>query len=80
MNINLEDYGLRYYEKILRFQFWRYNYAKLLKYIKDTLKSARRWKDGTNDKYGTGFQTVIAKQSGKLGQNGSDWLSMYTSY
>ena len=51
--------------KKLEFQFWCYDHAKLLIYIKDTLKSVRIWTYGTNDKYGIGSQIVIGKQSGK---------------
>ena len=39
----------------LGFQFWRYDHAKLLKYIRDTLRNVRMRKLGTNDKYGMKF-------------------------
>ena len=55
----------------LGFQFWCYDHVKSLEYIKDTLRSVWMWKDGTNDKYRMGSQTVINKQIGKLCQNGS---------
>ena len=43
------------------FSFWRYDHAKLLKYIKNTLRNVWVSKDGTNDKYETKSLTVIGK-------------------
>ena len=53
------------------YQFWCYDHAKLLEYIKDTLRSIRMWKDNANDEYKMGFLTTTSNQSGKFGQNGS---------
>ena len=38
------------------FSFWHYDYAKLLEYIKDTLRNVRMWKDDTNGYYGQVLQ------------------------
>ena len=40
MNSNLEDYGSRYYKDIIEISIlWGYDYIKLQKYIKDTLRN-----------------------------------------